>query len=126
MHELPVTQSILEIALRHAAQAGAQRVTDVHLVIGELATVVGDSVQFYWEIVAKDTPAAGAKLHFRRIEARLSCMSCGHQYRPAGGGLICPACGGAGARIEAGEEFFVEAIEVEPQTNKDGQNDRTP
>jgi len=112
MHELPVTQSILEIALRHAAQAGAQRVTDVHLVLGELASVVGDSVQFYWEIVAKDTPAAGAKLHFRRIEARLSCMSCGHLYRPGGDGLICPACGGAGAKIETGEEFFVEAIEV--------------
>ncbi len=31
MHELPVLQSILEIALRHAEKADAKRITDLHL-----------------------------------------------------------------------------------------------
>ena len=47
MHELPVTESILEIALRHAQEAGARRITDLYLIIGQLSTIVDDSIQFY-------------------------------------------------------------------------------
>ena len=57
MHELSVTESLLEIALRHAQQAGATRVTGLHLVIGQLSSIVDDSVQFYWDFVSKDTIA---------------------------------------------------------------------
>lgn len=44
MHELAVTRSILEIATRYASQANASRVTDIYLVIGQLSTIVDDSV----------------------------------------------------------------------------------
>ncbi len=113
MHELPVTQSILKIALQHAGQANAKRITDIHLVMGELSANVDDSVQFYWDIIAKDTLAEGAQLHFRRVPAELQCMACFEKYHPDGGELLCPNCGSVGAKIIAGEEFFVEAIDVE-------------
>ena len=61
MHELAITQSILNIVLRHPEQAGAQRVTDIHIVMGELSTNVDDSIQFYWDIIARETPAEGAE-----------------------------------------------------------------
>ncbi|HQF69985.1 MAG TPA: hydrogenase maturation nickel metallochaperone HypA, partial [Promineifilum sp.] len=76
MHELAITESILEIALRHGRSAGATRITDLHLVIGELSSVVDESVQFYWDIVSEGTAAAGATLHFRRVPARLVCRAC--------------------------------------------------
>jgi len=37
MHELPITESILEIAQRHGMQAGATRISDIFLVIGQLS-----------------------------------------------------------------------------------------
>lgn len=113
MHELPVTQSILEIALRHAKQADAKRITDLHIVMGELATMVDDSIQFYWEIIAKDTIAENAVLRFRRVPAELQCLSCAEKYHPADGELACPKCGSIGAKIIAGEEFLLESIDVE-------------
>jgi hypothetical protein len=57
MHELPVTESILDIAVKHARQANAQRIADIYLVIGQLSSIVDDSIQFYWDIIAKDTLA---------------------------------------------------------------------
>ena len=109
MHELSITESILEIALRHS---GEQRITDLRLVIGELSTLVDESVQFYWDIVSEGTPAAGATLHFRRVPAQLTCQTCGHSYSPRHS-LPCPACGGEEIDITAGEEFFLESIDVD-------------
>lgn len=110
MHELPVTQSILDLALQHA---GGRRVTDIHLVIGELSKFVDDSIQFYWEIIARDTPAQGAQLHFRRVSAQFQCTACLETYPPDGHEFSCPHCGSARVRIIAGEEFSLEAIDVE-------------
>lgn len=111
MHELSVTESILEIALRHSREAGASTVTDLYLVIGDLSTIVDESVQFYWDIITEGTPAAGSTLHFRRIPGRLGCRTCGHTYSPRDD-LPCPACGGIEIDVLAGEEFYLESIEV--------------
>jgi hydrogenase nickel incorporation protein HypA/HybF len=113
MHELSVTESVLRIALQHAEKAKAGRITDLHLVIGELASMVDDSIQFYWEIIAKGTIAEGAVLHFRRVPAELECRNCLHKYRPNDRELACPRCNGIDIRIIAGEEFALESIDVE-------------
>src|SRR5512136_1670477 len=114
MHELSVTESILEIAVRHAQQANAKRVTNLYLVIGQLASIVDDSVQFYWDIISKDTIADGAKLHFKRIPATLLCMDCTHQFTPGQDGFACPECHSDRIKVVAGEEFYMEAIDIEP------------
>lgn len=113
MHELPITESILEISIRHARQAEARRITDLYLVIGQLASIVDDSVQFYWDIISKDTLAEGAKLHFRRIEVEMRCLDCEVNYKPEAHDMACPSCGGSNVRVVAGEEFFLESIDVE-------------
>ncbi len=113
MHELPVTESILEIALKHASKAGAKRITALHLVIGQMASIVDDSVQFYWDFVAKDTIAEGASLDFRRIPTEFQCQDCNKRYAPDGNVLACPQCGSTRVKVVAGEEFFLEAIDVE-------------
>ncbi|MBL8079532.1 MAG: hydrogenase maturation nickel metallochaperone HypA [Anaerolineales bacterium] len=113
MHELAVTQSILKIAIDHAEQANAKQITDLHIVMGELSSMVDDSIQFYWEIIAKDTIAQKAQLHFRRVPAELQCVICSEKYHPTNEELICPKCGNAGAKILSGEEFFLETIDVE-------------
>ncbi len=111
MHELVVTESILEITLRHAKKAGDIRVTDLFLVIGELSSVIDDSVQFYWDFVSEGTVAEGAKLHFRRVPAEFACQACGNKYRLTDN-LTCPKCESNDIRIVAGREFSLEAIEV--------------
>jgi len=99
--------------VEHAEKASAERVTDLHIVIGDLASMVDDSIQFYWDIIARGTLAEQATLHFRRVPAELQCNTCSTRYQPTDKELICPNCHGIGAKIIAGEEFFLESIDVE-------------
>jgi hydrogenase nickel incorporation protein HypA/HybF len=113
MHELPVTESLLRIARQHAEKAGAARITDLYIVIGQLASIVDDSVQFYWDLISKDTPAEGAHLHFRRIPTEMLCLNCNLRYMPTQDELACPTCGSLTVQIVAGEEFYLEAMDVD-------------
>lgn len=111
MHELAVTQSILEIALRHAQ--GADRITQLNLVIGDLSSVIGESVQFYWDIISQGTIAEGATLHFERVSTRFRCRGCETEFQPDGRVYECPECGGYQLALIAGNEFRLESLEVD-------------
>ncbi len=113
MHELSVTESLLEIAQRHAAQAGARRVTDLYLVIGRLASIVDDSVQFYWDAISQGTICEGAKLHFERVPAKLFCLNCGETYLMPQDLIPCPKCGSDRVKVLNGTEFHLDSIGVE-------------
>lgn len=113
MHELAITESILEIALRHAKAQNAARITDLYLVLGQWSSVLDDSVQFYWDMVAENTLAQGAKLHFERVPVQLLCQDCGLTYSPTSRELACPNCLSPRVKVVSGEEFRLDAIEVE-------------
>ena len=113
MHELSVTESVLDIVVRHATKAQAKRVVRIHLVIGELSSIVDDSVQFYFDFLAKETVARDAELAFQRLPVSLSCGACQHEWHPETADWSCPACGQAQARVIRGREFYVDSIEVE-------------
>jgi hydrogenase nickel incorporation protein HypA/HybF len=113
MHELGVTESILNIALQHATKAGAARITEVNLVIGELSSIVDDSVQFYWDMISDGTIAQGAILNFKRIPATLRCDVCGHEFSIHQERFTCPACGSKQVSVAGGEDFFLESIDVD-------------
>lgn len=114
MHELAVTQSILEIALRHAETASAVKITDLYLVIGQLSSVIDDSVQFHWEILSQGTIAEGSQLHFERIPAKLTCSECGNSFTLDDGSLTpCPQCNSFQVNVVEGEEFRLDSIEIE-------------
>lgn len=113
MHELPVTESILEIAIRNAKNANATRIININIVIGQLATIVDESIQFYWDIISKDTIAEGAKLTFNRISAEMLCLSCNYRFAPDGINYQCPKCGSFQVKVSAGDEFYLDTIDIE-------------
>lgn len=113
MHELAVTESVLEIACRHAEEAQAKKVTDIYLVIGRLSSIVDDSVQFYWDVISKETLCEGAKLHFKRIPAEMVCLDCDTRYTLDEELSPCPNCFSANIRVIAGDEFNLDSIEIQ-------------
>lgn len=113
MHELAITENLLALATRHGVAAGAKRVCDLYLVIGELSSVVDESLRFYWDLVSRGTICEGARLHFKRVPAELTCDECGQRYRLSEGCSQCPRCGSSRAHVSAGDEFRLESLDVE-------------
>jgi hydrogenase nickel incorporation protein HypA/HybF len=113
MHELAVTQSMLDLVLEEANKTGSGKVQKINLVFGELSGVVGDCVQFYFEFLSKGTPAEGASISFRKIPTQARCRECGAVFTPEEFDWACPQCHRVGVEITAGKELYVESIEVE-------------
>jgi hydrogenase nickel incorporation protein HypA/HybF len=113
MDELSAAKNLLQKSLQKADEARARRITQVYLVVGGISDYADESLQFHWDQAGRGTLAEGAVLHIRRMPAEVQCMSCFTKYHPKDGSLICPNCGGVGARIIAGEEFYIEALDME-------------
>jgi len=113
MHELGITQGILDIVQEKAKEAEVSRVTRINLVIGSMSGIVDDSVQFYFDILSQDSLAEGATLCFSRIPMQVKCRPCGCSFSPDNMMWQCPQCGEWEVEITAGREFYIDSIEVE-------------
>lgn len=113
MHELAITQQIADLAIKHARKNNAQKITDLYLVIGELSTVVDNSVTFYWDLITKDTLCEGAQLHFERLPAQFRCRECQTIFQLENGQLTaCPNCDSGNVEITQGKEFHLDSINI--------------
>lgn len=110
MHELSITEAILEVVLKHA---GGARVTAVHLTVGELSSFVDESIQLFWTELARGTAAEGAKLHFEKLPGTLRCLDCEREFPIASPDFRCPGCGSTRAVPHGGQDCFVQSIEIE-------------
>jgi len=113
MHELGVTENIVNIALSKARDAQASKVIKINLVVGELSGFVPDCIQFYFDSLSKDTMAQGAVLHFESVPAELRCRDCSTIFRPQDSLWSCPKCKGRSIEISKGRELYIESMEVE-------------
>jgi len=113
MHELSITQSMVDLVLDEARKAEAARVKKISLVIGEMSGIVDDCVQFYFELISKDTIASEATLSFKKVPVEAHCRNCGEVFTPEEFDWSCPRCHNTSIEIKTGNELYVESIEVE-------------
>jgi len=113
MHELAITQNMLDLVLKKAEEAGAKEVKRINLVIGEMTGVVEECVQFYFNFLGNETIAEGAELSFTMVPMKVRCRDCGKSFELKESDSACPYCQGNNMEFIAGDELFVESIEVE-------------
>ncbi len=110
MHELSLSSAIVGTVVKHA---NGRRVSLVSLRVGRLRQVVPDTLEFYFEFVARGTVCEGARLEQEVLDARLRCEPCRTEWGIDIPAFRCPTCGGSDVVVAAGDEFEVESIEVE-------------
>ncbi|MFP3974594.1 MAG: hydrogenase maturation nickel metallochaperone HypA [Dehalococcoidia bacterium] len=113
MHELPITESIVKIALDKANEEQASKIYEIKLVLGELSGFVPDCIRFYFDFLSKDTIAENATLDFESVPAELRCRDCSTVSHPEDNEWICPNCHGWNVEILKGRELYIQSMEVE-------------
>ncbi len=113
MHEMALTESIVEIAVETAKREGAARVRRVFADIGALSHVEPEALLFCFDAVSAGTIAEGASLEIARVAGAGWCMDCGKTVPLAERFGPCPECGRFHVQMTAGDEMRVREIEVE-------------
>ena len=113
MHELGITQSIVEIALRTAAGQQAQKIHSVTLEVGSLAGVVAEALEFCFEACSKETLLEGSQLIIEPVQAKARCRDCAVEYPLADLLACCPACNSAAGDLVCGEELRIKEMEID-------------
>jgi hydrogenase nickel incorporation protein HypA/HybF len=113
VHELSVMTYMLERVETRAREIGAKRVLAINLVIGERASIIDDSILFFFDALTPGTVAEGAQLNVRRTRMKFRCAACDADYSPSGIDFRCPRCETIGQVTDDGSEMLIESMEVE-------------
>lgn len=113
MHELGITQNIVEIAERTARQEQASRVLSVTVEVGTLAGVVVEAMEFCFEACTNGTLLEGAQLRIDTIPARARCRNCASEYAFDDPLACCPTCKAFGGELLSGEELRIREMEID-------------
>jgi hydrogenase nickel incorporation protein HypA/HybF len=108
MHELAITESVVECVADHVRGAKVLRVV---LVIGKLSGVVPDAVRACFDICAEGTVMEGASLDIEETPGRARCRDCEAQVELLDTIALCP-CGSANLAMFSGQELKIRSVEV--------------
>ncbi len=112
MHELALSQGIVDVVCRQAETGGACRVLRVRIAIGALSSVAPNAIEFCFDAVSRGTLAEGARLEIDRPPGRAHCLSCETVVTIAGRECPCPLCGEHRWVLVGGDDLRVLELEV--------------
>lgn len=108
MHEMAITQSVVDAVCEHAA---GRRVHSVKLEVGALCAIVPDSMLFCFDLATAGTVADGARLDLNVEPGAAHCRTCGERFHVADLILLCP-CGSADVEVVSGRDLRILSMEV--------------
>jgi len=101
VHELGITQGIIDRAREAAEANGARRVTDVFLVMTPAADFTQDSIEMYFEMLTdEDAMFKGAALHVEHRPVAATCLKCSDEFSTEAPHPLCPQCGSPVVRLD--------------------------
>jgi hydrogenase nickel incorporation protein HypA/HybF len=111
MHEFSIASNIMDIVAKTAQDNGISSVAKVKIKVGELRSVLVDSLLFAFKVCSEGTVAEGGVLDIDEVPTACMCAGCKKEFHPEEFHFLCPYCGGTDISITAGEELFIESIE---------------
>lgn len=125
MHELSLTESILD-AVWNALKACPGAVPlRVGVKVGALAAVDVEALRFCFEIAVDGTELHQLKLDAQVIPGEVRCLACGFSMLTESTVLDCAQCGSARTVMSGSDELDIEYLEVERDGNDHSQAEST-
>jgi hydrogenase nickel incorporation protein HypA/HybF len=112
MHELSLSNGMLEIIEKRAVGEGFDRVLIVRLEVGALSCVERAALSFCFESVTRGTVAEGARLEILDVAGEAWCWDCEAVVPLTRRGEACQRCGGYQLKLREGEQVRIKELEV--------------
>lgn len=113
MHELALTENIVDILEEEARKQGFSRVRVVRLRVGAFAHVEPEALSFCFDAVSRGSVAEGAELDIIRAPGEGWCLDCGKSVPLTERFGPCPDCRGRHVQMTSGDELRIEELEVD-------------
>lgn len=110
MHELSIVMSIVETAEEKVKENHAESVESIDLVIGDLAGVESDALDFAWDSAVKNTVLQSAKRNIIHVPAKAKCLECDCEFEIKELYDECPLCGEHLLQIVQGKELQIKSM----------------
>ena len=112
MHELAMTESIIELVEAEARKHGSDRVNVIKLRIGQFTGVVKEALEFSFDAIKHGTLAERAELQIEIVPMRKRCEHCDKTFGSNDGfDFFCPDCDWP-VEIISGRELHIEYIDL--------------
>lgn len=113
MHELAVTKGLLKICLEEGEKHKIKKIRKINIKVGELTDLLPACIEYYFNIVSKDTIAENTKINVEKIPVEIKCNECGYIGVLGKNNYVCPKCKGIVYEITKGKEFYLDTMEVD-------------
>ena len=100
------------MAVESARAAGARRITRLRLRVGTLSGAVPDAMRFAWDVVSRDTLAAGARLEIECVPGLCWCAECRSEFECVDFFNECPSCHNVSSELRRGRELEIASVEI--------------
>ncbi|MFC2118542.1 hydrogenase maturation nickel metallochaperone HypA [Bacteroidota bacterium] len=113
MHELSIAMNIIDIAEEYLEKAGASKVFEIDIEIGELSGVIPEALEFAMNHAVKDSVLDNAKIKIIHIRGIAKCKLCSAEFAMKEPYTPCPECSEYNSDIITGKEMRVKSLIVE-------------
>lgn len=110
MHEFALAQDIIETIGRSVIE-DLEKITAIHIDVGEFSGVVVDSLEFGLTVVLEDKNISNVKINIKTIQAFALC-ECSHEYQVKDILESCPKCHSFNRKITSGADVIIRSVEI--------------
>lgn len=110
MHELSIVTSIINTAEKEVENNNGGKILEIFLEIGKLSGVEIQSLNFIWELCAKDSVLQDSKVTISEPEGRAKCGECETEYALEKIYDSCPKCNSPFKNIISGKELKIKKL----------------
>ena len=130
MHEMSLVRPLIQIIKEEAEAAGVEKITAVHLVIGEGRDIVMHLLESMFQFMARGTVAENAKVVVQHVPYMVKCNQCQTEFHldvMQSETWTCPNCQAyKDYKQISGQEFYISKLEASRKENSAAQKEGTP
>jgi len=108
-----MAQTIVRSVLAELKKVQPARLVCARIVTGRLHQLMPDALTLAYEVLTKDTPAAGSDLKIRSAPITAECRQCHWRGVIRDTMFACGRCKAGDIEITGGRELYLDSIEVE-------------